>query len=200
MPLRLVVLYEDSRGPLKRFPLHDLLVKSAADLVPLAMHELFRRVIAVPKRGVNNVLDEVTRSDRFHAGGALRLVWVDNDRIRRALQLAPDCARATVISTIKERAPVVHDRTRPKSLEVFLLDDNLEDLLSSVATQLDATLLAKARAKKLDARDTLLDDIGRDRQLRAALRANHAGFDCVSRFVACVAAMEPWPPAPSTPS
>jgi hypothetical protein len=95
---RLVVLYEDARGPVQRFPLHDLVVKSAADL------------------------------------------------------------------------------------------------LSSVGPRLDPALLAKAQAKRLDARDILLDDIGRSRQHREALRASHAGFDCVSRFVGCVAAMQPWPP------
>lgn len=193
---RLVILDEDSRGPLQRFPLHDLVVKSAADLVPLALHELFRRVIAVPKRGVHNVLVDVARSDRFFGSDARLLVWVDNDRIRRALQLAPRCPRETVISTIKARAPEVLDSSRPKRLEVFLLDDNLEDLLSSLAARLDPELLAKARAKRLDARDALLDEIGRSRQLREELRASHAGFDCVSRFVACVAAMDPWPVPP----
>lgn len=82
-------------------------------------------------------------------------------------------------------------------MEVFLLDDNLEDLLSSIGAQLDPALLAKARAKRLDARDMLLDEIAHNRQLRAALRANHSGFDCVSRFVACVAAMDPWPVLPN---
>lgn len=191
---RLVILYEDSRGPLQRFPLHDLVVKSAADLVSLDVHELFRRVIAVPKKGVNKVLDEVARCDRFLKGGARLLVWVDNDRIRRALQLATVCTRGAVISVIKARAPDVGDLSRPKPLEVFLLDDNLEDLLSCVGAQLDPELLAKATAKRLDARDMLLDEIGRSPQLRAALRANHTGFDCVSRFVGCVAAMDSWPP------
>lgn len=98
-----------------------------------------------------------------------------------------------MISTIKARAPEGRDGPRPDPLEVFLLDDNLEDLLSSIAAQLDPALLAKARAKRLDARDILLDEIGHNPQLRAALRANHAGFDCVSRFVGCIAAMDPWP-------
>jgi len=84
----------------------------------------------------------------------------------------------------------------PKPVEVFLLDDNLEDLLKSIDTHLDPALLAKASAKRLDARDMLLDEIGRSRQLRAVLRASHSGFDCVSRFVACVAAMDPWPVPP----
>jgi hypothetical protein len=178
----------------QRFPLHDLVVKSAADLVALEVHELFRRVVAVPKNGVNKVLDDVTRCDRWLANNARLLVWVDNDRVRQALQLAPGCPRDTVISTIKARAPAGRERARPKPLEVFLLDDNLEDLLSSVGPRLDPALLAKAQAKRLDARDILLDDIGRSRQHREALRASHAGFDCVSRFVGCVAAMQPWPP------
>jgi hypothetical protein len=191
---RLVILYEDARGPLQRFPLHDLVVKSAADLVSLEVHELFRRVVAVPKNGVHKVLGEVARCDRLLAIDARLLVWVDNDQIRRALRLAPDCPRGMVISAIKARAPAIHDRSRPQPLEVFLLDDNLEDLLSSVGARLDPALLAKAHAKRLDARDMLLDDIGRSQQLRAALRASHAGFDCVSRFVGCVAVMHPWPP------
>jgi hypothetical protein len=196
MAHRLVILYEDSRGPRKGFPLHDLVVKSAADFVPLEVHELLGRVIAVPKRGVSKVLDEVARCDRLLANHARLLVWVDNDAIRRALSLAWDCARGTVISTIKARAPQSSGGARPEPLEVFLLDDNLEDLLSSVGDQLEPALFAKAKAKRLDARDMLLDEIGRSERLRAVLRSRHTGFDCVSRFVGCVAAMDPWP-APS---
>jgi hypothetical protein len=190
---RLVILYEDARGPLQRFPLHDLVVKSAADLVSLAVHELFRRVVAVPKNGVHKVLGEVARCNRLLANDARLLVWVDNDQIRRALRLAADCPRGAVISAIKARAPAGRG-PRPQPLEVFLLDDNLEDLLSSISARLEPGLFEAAiTRKKLDARDTLLDEIGRSRQLRAALRTRHAGFDCVSRFVGCVAAMEPWP-------
>jgi|SRR5215510_8095783 len=196
MAHRLVILYEDSRGPLQRFPLHDLVVKSAADLARLDVHELFQRVVKVPKRGVNKVLDEVVRCDRLLARHARLLIWVDNDGIRRALSLARDCARETVISAIKARAPQSGDGSRPKPLEVFLLDDNLEDLLSSIGDQLEPALLAKARAKRLDARDVLLDEIGRSSRLRAVLRSRHTGFDCVSRFVGCVAVLDPWPAPP----
>jgi hypothetical protein len=52
---RLVILYEDAHGPLKRFPLHHLIVKSAADLVALEVHELLRRVVAVPKKAIIRV-------------------------------------------------------------------------------------------------------------------------------------------------
>ena len=196
MTPRLVILYEDARGPLQRFPLDDLVVKSASDFSSLQIRELFQRIIKVPKKGVSNVLGDVRNGERFLGGGARLLVWVDNDRIRRALQLPSACARETVIAKIKALAPVAYDKTRPKPLDVFLLDDNLEDLLRCVSGRLDAALLEKAITKRLDARDTLLDDIGRDPKLRAELRANHAGFDCVSRFVACVAAMHPWPVPP----
>ncbi|HEX2687322.1 MAG TPA: hypothetical protein VHN14_11930 [Kofleriaceae bacterium] len=96
-----MILYEDSRGSLQRFPLHDLVVKSAADLVRLEVHELSRWVVAVPKKGVHNVLKEVVHSDRFLGGGARLLVWVDNDDIRGALKLSPRCTREMVISTIQ---------------------------------------------------------------------------------------------------
>ena len=51
------------------------------------MHELLRRVVAVPKKGVNKVLDEVIQCDRLLGSGARLLVWVDNDQIRRASNL-----------------------------------------------------------------------------------------------------------------
>jgi hypothetical protein len=143
------------------------------------------------KNGVNKVLDAVRHSDRFTGHGAGVLVWVDNDRIRRALQLDPLCTKQTVIAAIQAHASQSGSGTAP--LEIFLLEDNLEDLLSSVADRLDAALLAKARAKRLDARDILLDEIGRSRQLREALRANHGGFAEVSRFVASVAVMQTRP-------
>lgn len=93
MTRRLVILYEDSRGPFQRFPLHDLVVKSAADLVRLDVHEILRRVAAVPKNGVTKVLDDVG-SGRFTQPGEHLLVWVDNDRIRRcASTCAALCAR-----------------------------------------------------------------------------------------------------------
>jgi hypothetical protein len=127
MAYRLIILYEDARGPLQRFPLHDLVVKSAADFTTLPVHELFRRVVAVPKKGVNKVIDHLGARDGAWKGGTRQLVWVDNDQIRRALQLPPQCLRAAVISAIKARAPDIGG-ARPKPVEVFLLDDNLEDL------------------------------------------------------------------------
>jgi hypothetical protein len=91
-------------------------------------------------------------------------------------------------------APVRYgDSSLPKPLEVILLEDNLEDLLSSIAAHLDAALLAKARAKRLDARPMLLEDRSQLGASGGAAR-NHAGFDCVSRFVGCIAAMKPCPP------
>jgi len=73
MTRRLVILYEDSRGPFQRFPLHDLVVKSAADLVPLDMHELLRRVVAVPKKGVNKVLEKWSGVTAYWE--AVRVSW-----------------------------------------------------------------------------------------------------------------------------
>lgn len=42
MTVRLVILYEDSRGPRNRFPLHDLVTHSAADFTAIAPYELAR--------------------------------------------------------------------------------------------------------------------------------------------------------------
>jgi hypothetical protein len=193
MSVRLVILYEDARGPRNRFPLHDLLVRSAADLTDLPIHDLTRRVIAVPKNGVNKVLGALPGEGLLYKQHSRVLAWLDNDRIREALQLPKHTARTAVIAKVKALAPQP-GHGKPPPVKVFLLDDNLEDLLSRVAPHLDPAILGKARKKHLDARDMLLDDIARNPALRTTLRAHHAGFDCVSRFVACVATTEPWPP------
>lgn len=142
---RLVILYEDDQGLSQRFPLHDLVVKSAADLCRIEVWELQKRVIKAPKNGNNKVLDEVRRIDRFARTGAHLVAWLDNDRIRSALQLEPRCARQTVIAAIKGLVPAPYDRLCPGPLEVFLLDDNLEDLLSSVGRPAPASQSSSCR-------------------------------------------------------
>lgn len=194
MTTRLVILYEDSRGAIVRFPLHDLVVRSAADLAGVAFYEVARRVRDVPKGGDTKVLSDLANNSSLFKQHTRVLAWIDNDRIREKLKLPKDASRSLVITQIKARGPKpAHGRPAP--LEVFLLDDNLEDLIEALADHLDRTQLAKARNKKKpESRDILLDEIASSPALRATLRARHAGFDCVSRFVACIATTEPWPP------
>jgi hypothetical protein len=99
-----------------------------------------------------------------------------------------------VIALIKQRAGAL----APGRLEVFLLDQNLESLLQVLEVELRATFgadtVTKAiQKKRLDPRDQLLLHIANDPSLRALLRERHQGFDCVTRYVAAIAALESWP-------
>ena len=177
----------------KSLPLHDLVTQSTADLAAIEPYKLAARISRVPKNGANKVLDDLEHNGSLYKQHSRVLAWLDNDRIRDALHVPPSTKRADVIAKIKARGPQT-THGRPPPLEVFLLDNNLEDLLSTLEDHLDPAILAKALRKKLDDRDMLLDDIARNPALRAELRARHAGFDCVSRFVACIATTAPWPP------
>src|SRR5882757_4701766 len=106
MAIRLVILYEDARGPRNRFPLHDLVVRSAADLAGIPIHELARRVLAVPKNGANKVLDALERDGNLlYKQHSRVLAWLDNDRIRQALKVSSMTSRADVIAKIKALGP-----------------------------------------------------------------------------------------------
>ena len=66
--------------------------------------------------------------------------WLDNDRIRHALHVAPSTSRADVLAKISALGPPAR-HGKPPPLEVFLLDDNLEALLVFYQQGLGFTVL-----------------------------------------------------------
>jgi hypothetical protein len=53
-----------------------------------------------------------------------------------------------------------------------------------------------AMDKDLSARDQCFAEVARppNREWRAVIRRDDVGFDCVIRYIACLATYEPWPP------
>jgi hypothetical protein len=76
--------------------------------------------------------------------------------------------------------------TRERSL-LQALEPELREALG------DERVTKAIRKKRLDARDDLLIHISSSRDLRGRLRERHSGFDCVTRYVAALATLEPWP-------
>jgi hypothetical protein len=172
-----------------------LVLAAAHDRCPqLERWRLEQRVIAIPKKGQGGVLNEVKRARLHLNAGVCVLAWIDEDHVR---DLFPDASRATraeVIELIRQRA----GELGPGRLEVFLLDENLESLLQALAPELrdvfgDEAVDRATRNKRLDQRDQLLLHVANSKQLRADLRDRHRGFDCVTRYIAAIASLEPWP-------
>jgi len=192
---RLRIFYEDQLGVVPRFPLHRLVLAAAHDLCPqLERWRIEQRVIALPKKGQGGVLNEVRRA-RLHVDeGVCVLAWIDDDHVRDLFPGAARATRAEVIQLVRREGGVLG----PGRLEIFLLDRNLESLLQALEPELREALgeerVTKAiRKKRLDSRDDLLLHIASSRDLRGRLRLRHQGFDCVARYVAVLASIEPWP-------
>lgn len=192
---RLRIFYEDQLGAVPNFPLHRLVLAAAHDrCAQLERWRLEQRVIAIPKKGQGGVLNEVKRARLHLNNGVCVLAWIDEDHVRDMFLNAARAPRAEVIGLIKQRAGELD----PGRLEVFLLDENLESLLQAVEPELrdafgDEVVDKATRNKRLDQRDLLLLHVANSEQLRADLRDRHRGFDCVTRYVAAVASLEPWP-------
>jgi hypothetical protein len=183
---RFRIFYEDQSGSVSPFPLHRLVLAAAHDHCPdrLARWALDHRVIAIPKKGQSNVLEEVGRTRRHLDAGVCVIAWLDTDHVRDLFPKASRAARAEVIDLVKQRAGAID----PGRLEVFLLDQNLESLLEALERELrdqvGEELTTRAiRKKRLDARDQLLLHVASGRELRRLLRARHQGFDCLTRAV-----------------
>lgn len=192
---RLHILYEDQLGAVPDFPLHRGVLAAAHDLCqPLERWRLDQRVIAIPKKGQGAVLNEVARAALHANAGVCVLAWLDDDHVRDLFPGASQATRAEVIELVKQRGGALG----PGRLEVFLLDKNLESLLQALEVEFGeafgAEIVTNAiRKKRLDARDLLLLHIARSPGLRAVLRQRHHGFDCIARYVAAIATLEPWP-------
>lgn len=192
---RLRILYEDKLGAVPDFPLHRLVLSAAHDLCrQIERWQLGQRVIAIPKNGQGEVLNEVARARIHLDAGVCLLAWIDDDHVRDMFPNAARATRAEVIDLVKQRAGVLG----PGRLEILLLHRNLETLLQVLDHELrdafgDELVIKAIHKKRVDPRDQLLLHIANSEPLRKLLRERHQGFDCVARYVATIATLEPWP-------
>lgn len=199
MSTRLTILYEDSRASAGRFALHDLVLSSAADLVERQPWELVPVVVAVPCNGALQVLARIVTADRFLRNNGWLLAWLDNDKIRRALGLSAISSASVVSARIKQLDPG-YARSLGR-VEVFLLEDNLEDLIRTIQPHLPSSLRDEAdravRLKRVNAREGILYELARPNPRsngwRATLRQLHPNFASVSQYVGAIASAPAWP-------
>jgi hypothetical protein len=148
------VLYEDQRGPVRGFGLHDLVKACVFDALGGQRHLLEGALDGNP-RGPNNQLLRSCRADAelLSRDGRRLVALFDGDRVRELLGLRPDATAAQVEQKVKEGS------TAPDKLTVLLLDRNMEDVVAA-AGSCDATinrsLLQRALGKQLEARDLVL--------------------------------------------
>jgi hypothetical protein len=205
-PARVRILYEDRRGPTNGFGLHELVLAAVDDVLRtrglvVLRHVLAKRIVAIPKKSDSKVLAAVRDdAEQLHGGHSAVIAWLDDDKLHRALHsLAGNNSKAKKITAVRSLAPSSLGQ-RPGALEVFLVQGNIEALLQRIdaarPNTFSRTTLEAALDKDLSARDQCFVEIARRQHAdwRAEVCRRDVSFDCVIRYVACLASYEPWPP------
>lgn len=151
------VLYEDQRGPVRGFGLHELAWRCVFDDVDHDPWVCRSSMEARPMKGISKLLHAIREDVPAIAADGRRVVAViDDDAIRRELDLPQDAAREDVITAVLQQCRA------PEVLDVVLLEENAETVVSAVAAcdhGLRHGLLERALRKgrgALAARDELL--------------------------------------------
>ena len=157
--LRIVILYEDTRGPTKDFGLHKLIEACIYDIVDGQRHLLVRALEGRQSNGDSKLL-RVCRQDigDISPKGHPVVAVFDNDRIRRLLGLARETEHTVVIDKIK------HGCAAPAQLFVFLLEENMESVVEAAGLcdpSISRAMLTEALRKNLAARDVVLKEVCR---------------------------------------
>src|SRR5262249_7054378 len=151
-----------------------------------------------PKKSDSKVLAAIKNDgEQLHGGHSALIAWLDDDKIHRALGLAGGASRAAKITAVRSFAPPLLEQ-RPGALEILLLNRNIEVFLQAIDAArphaLSPAMLRDALGKDRSARDLCFMQIASqgNAEWRAAVRRRNPGFDCVIRFLACLATYEPW--------
>jgi hypothetical protein len=142
---RVKILYEDqAAGMVNEYGPHKLVCwltwdRTHATGGTIEFHELRRRLIGYPRKGV----DKVRAACQYELAdlandGSLVIALVDNDRIRRHLKLPQDACRSVTTAELRKGCEPA-DRLR-----VVLLYDKMESVVDAVIAEMG---LAKLGAK-----------------------------------------------------
>ena len=169
---RVMVVYEDSRGPQKNFGLHTLVLSMVSDSNGTAIEKLKGEVQENPMKGNGQVKETLEKN--FQGGPlddfCMVVAVFDEDRIRELYKLSSNAS----VDEIKDR--IIHEAGNPRSLKVILLQRNMETVLEA-ARDCDPALpkerLEKALKKDLNARDAILNRIawGMSKAIRDCIKA-----------------------------
>lgn len=135
------ILYEDERGPVRDYPLHNLLLNVVSDIQGVQLGHFKDQVRAVPKRGDSKLMcactEEVPKMPEPHI-----LAIFDADKLHRLLNRPGDTPRQALLEELRGRCP-------DPRLQVFLLEENTESLILAAATCLgDPTPSRKSKTSR----------------------------------------------------
>lgn len=179
------VLYEDSMsaGPGGSYPLHDLVMRLVEDEINGQTWQLLKLVDKNPRKGIGNVFRDLKRTSLIAGSGVLFLL-IDSDKTAEQLGLGHDASEDEVIAALRERSD------SPEQLEVFFLQENMEDLMESIHVcapdLLPDNVQAAINAKSLNDRDIVLKEVKRGHQqaLRDCVREAQPGLGALAKTIA----------------
>ena len=177
--MNVVVLYEDSRAPDRKFAFHDLVVRAVLDRrgdSEATSWTYAGRVKADPRNGNGNVLREFENRDRLESllsRGRVVAVF-DSDKIMKLVPVGVAACKSSVTAWLSERAAVAN------SVKVVLLERNLETIVAAIQ-EADRHLVSddefrRAAGKDRIARDTILRKAASRSDVRQALRDSVPSF------------------------
>ncbi len=183
------VIYEDSgaRGVLVRdFGPHALLLACLAEDLATDPHALARQVVAHPANGNDKALRKLA-DDRLFPVVAL----VDDDKIRRLLELAADACKRDVLLQVES----TYGRPLGPDVVLVLLHRNIESIVEAACVALGEPTPPKSP----EARDRVLRKAAAaDKAVRAAIRAACGGtFERLLKKVITLISASESPPAAS---
>jgi hypothetical protein len=182
--------------------LHKLVLAATHDVIAdrriaIQRHTLEHRIVAIPKNSDSKVLAALRNDgERLHAGHSVLVAWLDDDKIHRTLNVAAGASPAAKITAIRSFAHPSLEQ-RPGALAVFLVNGNIEMFLRSIdaarPNALSPPTLSGALGKDRSARDQCFAEVAKQTNVewRSAIRRRDPGFDCVVRYLACLATYEP---------
>jgi hypothetical protein len=156
---KVCVLYEDQRGPTKRFGLHELVKACVYDLLGETEPWRVQQALADcrPMKGSAKLLEACRRDiDLIASDGRSVVAVFDNDEIRTDLKLPRNAPDERVVQKIREGGKNT-DR-----LFIVLLKQNMETILEAVRDcdrSVEPRSIELALKKHMLERDILLTDL-----------------------------------------
>ncbi|MFV8754278.1 hypothetical protein ACNOYE_27350 [Nannocystaceae bacterium ST9] len=164
------------------YPLHDLVMRMVEDDINGETWRLRPLVDKNARKGINNVIKDVGRTDLIAGAGELYLL-VDRDRVAEHLGLVPTAPDDDVVTKLAQRSDAPH------KLHTYFLRPNLEGLLRDIGrcdpSILPANLEAALR-KKLNDRDLVLNEVKKAARadVRNCMRQAQPGLDALVKAIA----------------
>lgn len=165
--MKIAILYEDERGPVKHYPLHMLVCACVADRASRPIDEVKGWLRAVPKKGDSKLLDACCEEvERMREGIVFALFDADGG-LPRLLRKPGNTPLVELRAELESRFPT----GRPR---IHLLERNTETVVEAAA---DCLGRARPETKnKLD-RDNLLASAAWDsHEIRRCIRERVPSF------------------------